>query len=97
METIMARQITNYLASHNYFTPRQSAFMKGRSCTTALINLVEDLRSKLDGSSVAFLVLLVHNKAFDTVGHEVLLKKLLKLFYFANLFLFTKKILKSSS
>ena len=58
--------------------------MKGRCCTIALINVVKDLRSKLDGNSVALLVLLDHTKAFDTVDHEVLLKKLRKLFYFSN-------------
>ena len=58
MENIMAKQITNYLESNIYFTLRQSEFMKGRSCTTALLNLVEDLSSKLDGNSVVFMVLL---------------------------------------
>ena len=96
MENIIARQITNYLESQNYFTLSQSRFMKDRSCTTALINVVEDLRSKPDGNSVAFLVLLDHTKAFDTVNQKVLLEKLRKLIYFSNsacnliYFLFTK-------
>ena len=46
---------------------------RSRWCTTALINVVEDLRSKLDGNIVAFLVLLDHTKAFIIVDHEVLL------------------------
>ena len=46
--------------------------MKGRSCTTALINVVKDLRSKLDGNSVGFLDLLDHTKAFGIVDHKVL-------------------------
>ena len=84
MKNIMARKITYYLESQNYFILSQSGLMKGRSCTTALINIVEDLRSQLDGNSVAFLGLLNHTRAFDTVDHEVLLKKLRKLFYFSN-------------
>ena len=41
----MAGQITNYLESQNYFSLSQSGFMKGRSCTAALINVVEDFMS----------------------------------------------------
>ena len=83
MENIMASQIATYLDSHNYFTLSQSRSMKGRSCTTTFINVVEDLRSKIDGNRVTFLVLLGHTNAFDAVDHKVLLKKFLKLFYFS--------------
>ena len=75
----MARQITNYLESHIYFTLTQSGLMNGRNRTTALINVVKYLRSKPDKNSVAFLALLDHTKVFDTVYHKVLLKKLRKL------------------
>ena len=46
MKNIMARKITYYLESQNYFILSQSGLMKGRSCTTAPVNVVEDLRSK---------------------------------------------------
>ena len=39
MENIIVKQITNYLESHNYQTVSQSEFMKGKICTTALINV----------------------------------------------------------
>ena len=58
--------------------------MKGKSCTTAVIYIVEDLRSKLNGNSVLFLDLLDQDQSFDTVDHMVLLKKFWKLFYFSN-------------
>ena len=34
--------------------------MKARSCTTALVDVVDDLRLKLDENNIAFLVLLDH-------------------------------------
>ena len=40
------------------------------------MDVVDDLRIKLDENYVAFLVLLDHTKAFDTVDHKILLKKL---------------------
>ena len=53
--------------------------MKAKSCTTALVNVVGDLRLKLDENYIAFLVLLDHTKAFDTVDHKILLMKKLQL------------------
>ena len=44
--------------------------MKGRSCTTVLLNVDADLKLELDENSVAFLVFLDHNKAFDKVDHN---------------------------
>ena len=41
MENIIARQINIYLESHKYLDS-QSGFMKDYSCTTALLNVVED-------------------------------------------------------
>ena len=79
MKDIIVRQINSYLESYKYLTVRQSAFMKGKSCTTALLNVVENLRLKLDKNSVSFFVLFNRTKAFDIVNHITLLNKLLKL------------------
>ena len=75
MENIIARQINSYLESHKYLRVSQSGFMRVRSYTTALLNVVENLRLELDENSVPFLVLLDHTKAFDTVNHKILLNK----------------------
>ena len=73
MENLIARQMNNYLISNNFLSGRQSGFMKARSCTTALVDVVDDLRLKLDENCIAFLVLLDHIKAFDTGDHRILL------------------------
>lgn len=84
MEKILYRQMLNYLSSHKLLTSKQSGFTKGKSCTTSLIDVSEDIRSKLDENMVTFLVLLDHSKAFDAVNRRILLKKLEKLFHFSN-------------
>ena len=85
MENIIARQINSYLESHKYLRVSQSGFMRVRSYTTALLNVVENLRLELYENSVPFLVLLDHTKAFDTVNHKILLNNLRELFQFSNL------------
>ena len=47
---------------------RQSGFKQA----TAFVDIVDDLRLKLDENYIAFLVLLDHTKAFDTVDHEII-------------------------
>ena len=58
--------------------------MKARSCTTALINVVDYLRLTLYDNYIAFLFPLDHTKAFDTVDQKVLLRKLHTLIHFSN-------------
>ena len=51
---------------------------------TALTDVMENLRADLDNNMISILVLLDHSKAFDTIDHSMLLKKLEKLFCFSE-------------
>ena len=84
MENFIARQINTYDINNDFLSDRQSSFIKARSCTTALVDEVDDLTLKLNENYIAFLVLLDHTKAFDMVDHKILLKKLQTLFHFSN-------------
>lgn len=64
-------------------TERQSGFRKNHGCVTALLDVAEDIRAHIDDGEIAFLVLLDHSKAFDTVEHDLLCHKL---HYFQFLF-----------
>ena len=76
IENIMSEQINEYVRNHNILCAAQSGFIKGRSCVKALTDVVENLRAELDNNMICILVLLDHSKAFDTVDHSILLKKL---------------------
>ena len=61
----------------------QSGFRKGHSCVTALLDVIENIRSEIDGNKVCVLTLLDHTKAFDSVEAEITCTKLSTLFNFS--------------
>jgi len=68
--------MTRFLTSNNILTERQSGLRVGRSCITAIIKIVVDIKEKMDTDNISFLTLLDYCKAIDTVNHEVLCIKL---------------------
>lgn len=75
--------MTGYLGSERMLSDRQSGFRKGHSCITALVDVAEEIRREVDDGKVAFLLLLDHSRAFDTVDHSILSYKLRKFFNFS--------------
>jgi hypothetical protein len=79
---VMERCIFNYLC--NYLWPKiyplQHGFMKGRSCTSQLLHVYHNIGSILDKGGQVDIVFLDFSKAFDSVPHHLLLKKLYHLF-----------------
>jgi len=76
LEIIMYRQMDAFFAINSLITDCQSGFRRKRSCTTALINVSEDIRKSLDSGNGVFLLLLDHSKAFDSVDPFILPYKL---------------------
>ena len=84
LEIIMYRQMNNYFTMHKLLTERQSGFRAKRGCISALLDVSEHLRSKLDKGDVTFLLLLDHSKAFDNVNHLILVYKLTNFYNFSS-------------
>lgn len=84
LENIMYSQMNEYIKENELLSHKQSGFRQNRSCITALTDVVENIRSKMDENMASLLVLLDHSKAFDTVNHDILLTKLDKFFNFSN-------------
>jgi len=76
IESIMHNQITAYLEKHSLLSDRQSGFRPSRSCTTALLDVTEDIRENIEANKVTFLLLLDHSKAFETVDFIIMITKL---------------------
>ena len=56
------------------FTKGQHGFVKGRSCITQLLEIMEELSEALDSNEDIDIFYLDFRKAFDTVPHKRLLK-----------------------
>lgn len=75
-ERLVKIQMSAHLETHSLLTQHQSGFRSGRSTTTALLDITENIRADIDARRISIVVLLDFSKAFDTVNHPILLRKL---------------------
>jgi hypothetical protein len=76
IEKIMLSRLTDYLTTHSIITDCQHGFQKLKSTTTATFNLLNSLYTALDKGNHAIGLFYDLSKAFDTINHDLLLKKL---------------------
>ncbi|CAB0036349.1 unnamed protein product [Trichogramma brassicae] len=75
-DRLITLQNSAYLEENSLLSPLQSGFRSGYSTQTALLKVTEDIRQAIDKSLVTALVLFDFKCAFDTLNHEVLLRRL---------------------
>ena len=76
IEKLMHERLYSFLLKHKCIYELQFGFRGGHSTTHALIDLTEDIRKAIDDNMYAVGVFIDLQKAFDTVDHKILLKKL---------------------
>lgn len=76
LERVVLNQLLQHLIQHNLLTPRQHGFIKSRSTTTAIIQLIETILDGLEQGNIATTILLDFSKAFDCLEHNLINKKL---------------------
>ena len=76
LEKIVHDQLIEYLITNKVLTPNQSAFRKLYSTVTSLINSTDYWYDNMDKKQLNLAIFLDLKKAFDTVDHRILIKKL---------------------
>ena len=76
LEKAVYVQLEKYLIDNNLLYEYQSGFRKSYSTDTCLINLMDTIKMENSQGLYAGMVLLDLQKAFDTVDHDILCKKL---------------------
>ena len=78
LESLIRDKIVAYMDENELWYEDQHGFLKGRSCMTQLLQVLEDWTRSMDNGTPVTTVFMDFAKAFDTVPHMKLLKKLEK-------------------
>ena len=76
LEKVVARQIVTHIEMFNLLEVNQSAYRKFHNTETALLKIYNDILMLADEKKVVALVLLDLSAAFDTIDHNILIKRL---------------------
>ena len=76
LEHILYHTITEHLNTYQILSDKQYGFRSNHSCETQLLSIVEELQLAMDHHLSVDLIFIDFRKAFDTVPHQHLLKKL---------------------
>ena len=76
LERIIKKHVTKHLLDNNLITDEQHGFVPRKSCLTNLLESLEDWTHVLDDKESLDIIYCDFKKAFDSVPHQRLLKKI---------------------
>lgn len=76
IEKIMHKKLISFLTRFKLLSPSQYGFQNGKSTSYAILDVITQISSSLAENNHAITIFLDFAKAFDTVNHSILLKKL---------------------
>lgn len=76
LEHIIYTNLMTHLQNNNFFSPMQHGFRAGFSCDTQLIEFGHDIATSINAGTQVDCIFLDFRKAFDSVPHPLLLRKL---------------------
>jgi hypothetical protein len=76
LEKLFSSRLQDHVKLSTNLNPFQSAYRKHHSTETALLKIVNDIYTSIDGKKIAVLVSLDLSAAFDTLDHSTLLTRL---------------------
>ena len=76
VESLVCSQIILYLESHDFISHDQSAYPKRHSAQTSLHRVIDDWLENINEGELTVACQLDISKCFDSINHDILLKKL---------------------
>jgi len=76
LEKLMHRRVISFLDRHKVLNDNQYGFRENHSTDMALINMIDQISNEMDNKQFSIGIFLDLSKAFDTIDHGILLKKL---------------------
>ena len=76
MEKLVRASIVDHFEQNNLISKDQHGFVKGRSCVTHLLEVMDDWTTALEEGSSIDVIYMDFKKAFDSVPHSRLISKL---------------------
>jgi len=76
LERLASSRLKPHIHKTGNFSEYQSAYRRGHSTETALLKITDDIHSAMESRSCVVLLALYISAAFDTINHEILLKRL---------------------
>ena len=75
-EKLLYPRVTDFITKHNIICPHQFGFQKLRSTSMAILDVCSELVDAIESKNFSCCIFLDFAKAFDTINHEIRLKKL---------------------
>ena len=76
LEKCVYRQVEEYMEKNKYVCKNQHGFRKGKGTDTAVMELVRELFANINDNKVSSILFLDYSRAFNTVNHQILLRKM---------------------
>ena len=95
LERLVHTKISAFLNENNSLNKGQNGFRKGRSTTGTVAELTDDILLGINNKNYTIAAFIDLRKAFDTVSHEILGKKLHKFGLHTNIIAWFKDYLKN--
>ena len=76
LEKIVYNRLIHFLNQCDLVYPRQYGFLRGRSTEQAMLDIIHQISNAIEGKSLTLGLFLDLSKAFDSIPHDILIRKL---------------------